>query len=50
MIAVFNCGKRRPWLSIDVAPVVKGRDPMRDMTDFMRIAQERFRKAHRCPA
>jgi hypothetical protein len=48
VIALFRCGGRQPWLSIDVAPVVKGRDPVRDMTEFMRIAQRRFGQLHHC--
>ncbi|QXJ22093.1 hypothetical protein AGRA3207_003039 [Actinomadura graeca] len=48
VIAVFSCGKKRPWISIDFAPVVRGRDAVRDMVDFMRIAERRFGEIHRC--
>ncbi len=48
VIALFRCGNRRPWLSIDFAPVVRGRDAVRDMVDFMRIAQSRFGRLHKC--
>lgn len=48
VIAVFSCGEERPWIRIDFAPVVKGRDAVRDMIDFMRIAQKRFGELHKC--
>ncbi|MBT2210612.1 hypothetical protein [Actinomadura sp. NEAU-AAG7] len=48
VIGVFSCGKKRPWISIDFAPVVRGRDAVRDMVDFMRIAERRFGEIHKC--
>ncbi|MFP3967877.1 hypothetical protein SMC26_36650 [Actinomadura fulvescens] len=48
VIALFKCGDERPWISIDFAPVVRGRDAVRDMVDFMRIAQKRFGQIHKC--
>lgn len=48
VIALFRCGKKRPWISIDFAPVVRGRDAVRDMFDFMRIAEKRFGEIHKC--
>jgi hypothetical protein len=48
VISRFSCGKRRPWMSIDFAPVVRGRDAVRDMVDFMRIAERRFGEIHKC--
>ncbi|WP_242889193.1 hypothetical protein [Actinomadura litoris] len=48
VISVFSCGKKRPWISIDFAPVVRGRDAVRDMVDFMRIAERRFGEIHKC--
>ncbi|QXJ22094.1 hypothetical protein AGRA3207_003040 [Actinomadura graeca] len=48
VIAVFECGGKRPWVRIDFAPVVRGRDAVRDMVDFMRIAERRFGEIHRC--
>lgn len=48
VIAVFKCGKKRPWISIDFAPVVRGRDAVQDMFDFMRIAEKRFGEIHKC--
>ncbi|WP_344943716.1 hypothetical protein [Actinomadura miaoliensis] len=48
VIAMFRCGDERPWLSIDFAPVVRGRDAVQDMFAFMRIAQKRFGQIHKC--
>ena len=48
MIALFRCGENRPSLSIDFAPVVRGRDAVQDMFAFMRIAQKRFGEIHDC--
>jgi hypothetical protein len=48
VIAVFKCGKKRPWISIDFSPVVRGRDAVQDMFDFMRIAEKRFGEIHKC--
>jgi len=48
VIAAFHCGKKRPWISIDFAPVVSGRDAVRDMVDIMRIAERRFGEIHKC--
>ncbi|WP_242903179.1 hypothetical protein [Actinomadura terrae] len=48
VISQFLCGKRRPWMSIDFALVARGRDAVRDMMDFMRIAEKRFREIHKC--
>ncbi|MFD0685440.1 hypothetical protein [Actinomadura fibrosa] len=48
VVALFKCGGRRPWISIDFAPVVRGRDAVRDMVDFMRIAERRFGELHKC--
>ncbi|MFI0447753.1 hypothetical protein [Actinomadura sp. 6N118] len=48
VIALFRCGKERPWISIDFAPVVRGRDAVQDMVEFMRIAEKRFGQIHKC--
>jgi hypothetical protein len=48
VISLFRCGKERPWLRIDFAPVVRGRDAVQDMFAFMRIAQKRFGQIHKC--
>ncbi|WP_146150310.1 hypothetical protein [Actinomadura rubrobrunea] len=48
VISLFRCGDKQPWLSIDFAPVVRGRDPVQDMFAFMRIAQNRFGELHKC--
>lgn len=47
-ISLFRCGDKRPWLRIDFAPVVRGRDAVQDMFAFMRIAQKRFGELHKC--
>ncbi len=48
VVAMFRCGERKPWISIDFVPVVRGRDAVQDMVDFMRIAQKRFGQIHKC--
>jgi hypothetical protein len=48
VIALFRCGKERPWMSIDFVPVARGRDAVQDMFAFMRIAQQRFGEIHKC--
>lgn len=48
VIALFRCGKKRPWMGIDFVPVVRGRDAVQDMIAFMRIAQQRFGEIHKC--
>ncbi len=48
VIALFRCGKKKPWISIDFAPVVRGRDAVQDMFDFMRIAEKPFGEIHKC--
>ncbi|MFG1850537.1 hypothetical protein ACGFJT_01745 [Actinomadura geliboluensis] len=48
VIAVFKCGEKMPWISIDFARVVRGRDAVQDMFDFMRIAEKRFGQLHKC--
>ncbi|MFA1543180.1 hypothetical protein [Actinomadura monticuli] len=47
-IALFRCGKKKPWISIDFVRVVRGRDAVQDMFDFMRIAEKRFGEIHKC--
>ncbi|WP_285494110.1 hypothetical protein [Actinomadura sp. NBRC 104425] len=48
VISLFRCGDKRPWLRLDFAPVVRGRDAVQDMFAFMRIAQKRFGQIHKC--
>lgn len=48
VIALFRCGEKRPWISIDFVSVVRGRDAVQDMFDFMRIAEKRFGEIHKC--
>jgi hypothetical protein len=48
VISRFSCGKKKPWIGIDLAVVTKGRDAIEDLTDLMRIAQKRYGKLHRC--
>lgn len=48
VIALFRCGKKKPWISIDFVRVVRGRDAVQDMFDFMRIAEKRFGEIHKC--
>jgi hypothetical protein len=46
--ALFRCGDRESWIYIAVRSVSEGRDATRDLTDLMRIAQQRFGKIHHC--
>lgn len=48
VIATFQCGSIRPWLSIDILQISPGRDATKDLVDLMRLAQQRFGKLHRC--
>ncbi|MBO2450500.1 hypothetical protein J4573_25585 [Actinomadura barringtoniae] len=48
VVALFKCGKRKTLISIDFAPVVRGRDAVQDMVEFMRIAERRFGVVHGC--
>lgn len=48
VIALFRCGKKKPWISIGFVRVVRGRDAVQDMFDFMRIAEKRFGEIHKC--
>ncbi|MBW8484712.1 hypothetical protein [Actinomadura parmotrematis] len=48
VIALFKCGGRATWISIDIPPVVRGRDALGDLVEFMRIAERRFGELHRC--
>ncbi|MFB4305909.1 hypothetical protein [Actinomadura sp. GTD37] len=48
VIALFRCGKKKPWISIDFVRVVRGRDAVQDMFDFIRIAEKRFGEIHKC--
>ncbi|MFC5829413.1 hypothetical protein [Nonomuraea insulae] len=48
VISRFTCGKKKPWIRIDLETVVKGRDAIKDLTDLMRIAQKRYGHLHNC--
>lgn len=45
---LFRCGDKKPWISIDLSEVAKGRDPVKDLTDLLRIARQRYGKLHKC--
>lgn len=44
----FRCSDKRPWISISLSNVAKGRDPVKDLTALLRIAQQRYGKLHKC--
>ncbi|MFG2017400.1 hypothetical protein [Actinomadura geliboluensis] len=48
VIALFRCGRKKVWISINFARVARGRDAVQDMFDFMRIAEKRFGELHKC--
>jgi hypothetical protein len=48
VIALFRCGARQPWLGIDLIQVASGRDAIKDLTELIRIAEQRFGTLHHC--
>lgn len=46
--AEFHCGKRMVWLRIGIRPVAQGRDPVKDLTDLLRIAEKRYADLAHC--
>jgi hypothetical protein len=46
--AVFRCGRREPMINIDLHRVSQRRNATKDLTDLMRIAQNRFGEFHHC--
>ena len=47
-VARFRCGKEKPWISIDLETVAQGRDPVKDITDLLRVARTRYGRLHDC--
>ncbi|MFG1685409.1 hypothetical protein ACGFNP_34975 [Nonomuraea sp. NPDC049269] len=45
---LFRCGDKRPWMGIDLSEMAKGRDPVKDFTELLRIARHRFGEIHHC--
>lgn len=45
---LFRCGEKRPWISVDLSEVSKGRDPVSDLTQLLSIARERYGELHEC--
>jgi hypothetical protein len=45
---VFRCGDARPWISVDLSEVGKGRDPVSDLTQLLSIARKRYGELHKC--
>ncbi|MDA0632014.1 hypothetical protein OUY22_01195 [Nonomuraea sp. MCN248] len=45
---LFRCGKKRPWISVDLSEVREGRDPVSDLIELLTIARERYGQLHRC--
>jgi hypothetical protein len=46
--AKFTCGDKERMIDIYLTQVAKGRDAMKDLTDLMRIAQNRYSQIHNC--
>ncbi|MEV4834954.1 hypothetical protein AB0K05_10550 [Nonomuraea sp. NPDC049486] len=46
--AKFTCGDKERMIDIYLTQVTKGRDAMKDLTDLMRIAQNRYAEIHNC--
>lgn len=45
---LFRCDGKRPWISVDLSEVAKGRDPVRDLTELLRITRKRYGEIHHC--
>ncbi|RVX44909.1 hypothetical protein EDD27_7676 [Nonomuraea polychroma] len=45
---LFRCGAQRPWISVDLSEVAKGRDPVSDLTQLLSIARNRYGELHKC--
>jgi hypothetical protein len=45
---LFRCGDERPWISVDLSEVGKGRDPVSDLTQLLSIARKRYGELHKC--
>jgi hypothetical protein len=48
VVALFRCATRYPWLRIDLIQTSPGRDAIKDMTELMQIAEQRFGALHHC--
>ncbi|MFI6709338.1 hypothetical protein ACIBF7_23080 [Nonomuraea sp. NPDC050478] len=46
--AKFRCGDKQRLIDISLPKITKGRDAMKDLTDLMRIAQNRYAEIHNC--
>ncbi|MFG1943695.1 hypothetical protein [Nonomuraea sp. NPDC048826] len=46
--AKFTCGSKERMIHIHLTKVAQGRDGIRDLTDLMRIAQNRYAEVHNC--
>jgi hypothetical protein len=46
--STFECGAHDAWIEIFLRRISSGRNPTKDLTDLMRIAQRRFGKIHGC--
>ncbi|MFC5816647.1 hypothetical protein [Nonomuraea harbinensis] len=46
--AKFRCGSKDRMIHIYLTHVTKGRDGLKDLTDLMRIAQNRYSQIHDC--
>lgn len=44
----FKCGKKFPWMNVQMSEVAEGRNTANDMTQLLRIARERYGKLHKC--
>lgn len=45
---LFRCGDKRPWISIDLSEIDKGRNPVSDLTQLLSIARKRYGELHKC--
>ncbi|MEV4077186.1 hypothetical protein, partial [Nonomuraea fuscirosea] len=45
---LFRCGKNQPWMGTSLSQVAKERNVVKDLTDLLHIARDRYGKAHSC--
>ena len=40
--SAFRCGKRLVWIRVTIQPVIQGRNPEKDLSELLRIAENRY--------
>lgn len=47
-IVWFRCGKKEPWIKIEMSEVAKGRSTAEDLIQLLRVSMQRYGKVHKC--